>query len=122
MMGNKERIIELFQQLIDNALKFSRPDTKPFIQIKCNEELIDGNLFRVILISDNGIGFEQEYAQKAFSIFQRLNNKNNYTGLGVGLAITRKIVELHNGYISVQSTPNIGTSFTIKIPLKYNSV
>ena len=88
----------------------------------CKEEVVDEKPCQVIIFSDNGIGFAQEYAQKVFNIFYRLNDKKNYNGLGVGLAICRKIVELHEGQISVESSPNIGTTFTIKLPFKINNI
>ena len=117
MKGNREKMAMLFQHLIDNALKFKHSDRDALIKIDCHEVLNEGQNFQVIHFSDNGIGFEQQYDTKVFALFQRLNNNTTYKGLGVGLAICRKIVELHNGTISVQSTPNVGTVFTIKIPV-----
>ena len=120
--GYKEKLIILFEQLIDNSLKFSQTDKPLVIKIMCKEEFVDEKPCQVIIFSDNGIGFAQEYAQKVFNIFYRLNDKKNYNGLGVGLAICRKIVELHEGQISVESSPNIGTTFTIKLPFKINNI
>ncbi len=116
--GYREHLVVLFEQLIDNALKFKHPKRKPIILFSGKEEMIDEKPYRVLTISDNGIGFEQEYAQKIFLIFQRLNHKNDYNGLGIGLAISRKIVELHKGTISVESCPEKGSVFTIKIPIR----
>lgn len=114
--GYREHVYLLFEQLIDNALKFKHSERKPRLIITGTTELIDEKLYHVLTISDNGMGFEQEYAQKIFLIFQRLNHKNEYNGLGIGLAISRKIVELHKGTISVESRPDEGSTFTIKIP------
>ena len=119
--GYREHLVVLFEQLIDNALKFRYPDKPPHIQISESMEMIDEQLsYKVLTIADNGIGFEQEYAQKVFLIFQRLNHKDYYNGLGIGLAISRKIVELHKGTIAVESRPNEGTTFTIKLPFSQN--
>lgn len=114
--GYREHLFLLFEQLMDNALKFKHPERKLRLVFTGTTELIDEKPYHVLTISDNGIGFEQEYAQKVFLIFQRLNHKNQYNGLGIGLAISRKIVELHKGTISVESRPDEGTTFTIKIP------
>jgi signal transduction histidine kinase len=67
----------------------------------------------VICFKDNGIGFEQEYATQIFTIFQRLNNRNQYSGTGIGLAICKKIVENHGGYIEASSAPEQGAAFTV---------
>ncbi len=120
--GYHEHFVMLFEQLIDNALKFKHPERKPVLLFTCREELIADKPYHVLTISDNGIGFEQEYAQKIFLIFQRLNHKSEYDGLGIGLAISRKIVELHDGTISVESSPEKGSIFTIKIPIKQRIV
>ena len=69
-----------------------------------------------ITITDNGIGFEKEFSEKIFEVFQRLHNKDKYTGTGIGLAIVKKIVNNHNGTITVSSKLNKGTSFDIYIP------
>ncbi len=114
--GYREHLFLLFEQLIDNALKFKHSERKPRLVFTGTTELIDEKPYHVLTIADNGIGFEQEYAQKVFLIFQRLNHKNEYNGLGIGLAISRKIVELHKGMISVESRPDEGSTFTIKIP------
>ena len=118
--GYNEHLVVLFEQLIDNALKFKHPERNPVILFTGKEEMIAEKPYHVLTISDNGIGFEQEYAQKIFLIFQRLNHKNEFEGLGIGLAISRKILELHNGTISAESSPEIGSMFTIKIPIKQN--
>jgi len=65
---------------------------------------------------DNGIGFDQKYAQQVFEIFQRLQDRSVYSGTGIGLAVCKKIVENHHGLIYVESEPEIGTTFTVLLP------
>ncbi|HEU4469699.1 MAG TPA: PAS domain-containing protein, partial [Flavisolibacter sp.] len=117
---------QVFQNIISNALKFAKKDEKPRIKIHC--ELVDscaidanrssnGEYCRIV-IKDNGIGFDNQYADKIFTIFQRLHSREKYDGTGIGLAITKKIIEKHNGVISAASKENEGAKFTIVIPLK----
>ncbi len=117
IMGYQGHLAVLVEQLIDNALKFRHPNRDPFIIFEGKEETMDEKPCHVVTISDNGIGFEPEYAQKVFLMFHKLKHKKDYSGLGIGLAISRKIVELHKGTISVESQPDIGSTFTIKIPI-----
>ncbi|WP_231882098.1 sensor histidine kinase [Alteromonas stellipolaris] len=70
-----------------------------------------------IQISDNGIGFEQSFAEKIFAPFQRLHGRSEYKGTGIGLAVCRRIVERHNGQISAKSSPGEGATFTILLPI-----
>jgi signal transduction histidine kinase len=76
------------------------------------------NHFHKIEVQDNGIGFEPEYSERIFQIFQRLNGKSEYPGSGIGLAICKKIVEKHNGLIFATSQPDQGATFTIILPEK----
>ncbi|RYZ79493.1 MAG: hypothetical protein EOP06_27085, partial [Proteobacteria bacterium] len=71
-----------------------------------------------ISVSDNGIGFDAQYANKIFEVFQRLHTKEEYSGTGIGLAIVKKIVENHKGYLSASSVEGEGATFTVYIPLK----
>jgi signal transduction histidine kinase len=116
------QIQQLFINLIGNSLKYSKENTIPKIKVSCKEvialeeKLIPKNTkdkFLKITFEDNGIGFEQEYAEKIFVLFNRLHNKNEYAGTGIGLAICKKIVENHKGYIFAQGKPNVGSIFTI---------
>ena len=116
---------QLMHNLIGNALKFSVPNTPPHIIIKCeianginfnNEKLKPQNKYCHITVSDNGIGFEQQYSDKIFEVFQRLHEKNKYIGTGIGLSIVKKIVENHEGIITANSELNKGATFNIYIP------
>lgn len=112
---------QLFQNLISNAIKFGREDIPPEIRITC--ELLEGekkadNRLKII-IRDNGIGFDDKYAEKIFIIFQRLHGKTEYEGTGIGLAICKRIIENHNGTIMAYSHPGDGATFEITLPLKH---
>lgn len=119
------QIRQLFQNLINNSLKFCRQDVKPHITIShCfkNPKEIDADglakakKYLEIKISDNGIGFENKYANKIFAIFQRLHGKTEYEGTGIGLAICKKVVENHGGAICAAAIKNEGATFTIILP------
>jgi signal transduction histidine kinase len=111
------QIRQLFQNIIGNALKFSRPDVLPVVKI--HVEIIDINNEKhcEISISDNGIGFNEAYKDKIFTMFQRLHTREAFEGTGIGLAIVKKIVEKHNGSISVTSKEGEGTTFTVILPI-----
>jgi PAS domain S-box-containing protein len=120
------QIRQLFQNLIDNALKFHQDERKPVIKIKAQRYLqplssttgLNSQEFYQITVEDNGIGFDQKYLEKIFIPFQRLHSRHQYSGNGMGLAICRKIVEAHGGTISAKSTLNEGTLFIINLPVK----
>ncbi len=114
--GYRKPLSILFEQLIDNCLKFKHLERNPHVHFEFKQELIDAEPYHIITVTDNGMGFEQEYSEKIFLIFQKLNP--TFGGLGVGLAISRKIVELHKGSINVESELDKGTTFTIRIPIK----
>jgi signal transduction histidine kinase len=119
IVGYKKSLSLLFEQLIDNSLKFKHLERSPHVHFEFQQTLIKDKPYHVITVTDNAMGFEQEYAEKVFLIFQKLNP--TFGGLGVGLAISRKIVELHKGSIAVESVIEKGTTFTIKIPIE-NSI
>ncbi len=104
---------QLFQNLIGNALKYHRSDEPPVVEVSARE--IPGRGRRraawEFTVSDNGIGFEQKYAEAVFGVFQRLHGRGDFEGTGVGLAICRKIVERHGGKIRAESTPGVGSRF-----------
>lgn len=117
---------QLLINLIGNSLKYSKPDVKPVIQITV--EIIDRKLLHDIRANpqksyykisfiDNGVGFEQKYADNIFVLFQRLHGRSEYSGTGIGLAICKKIVENHQGFITAEGRPGIGASFHIFLPV-----
>ncbi len=105
-------IISLFTNLITNAIKYKKKGENPLIKIGATEE-IDHWKFHV---EDNGIGIEKTHLKRIFLIFQRLHNKDEYAGTGIGLAHCQKIVELHGGKIWVESSPGLGSTFYFTIP------
>jgi light-regulated signal transduction histidine kinase (bacteriophytochrome) len=116
---------QLFLNLISNSLKFCKnpPHINITSRVVTNEEikkearLKKETNYLQLTFSDNGIGFDQQYADRVFSIFQRLHSNSEYAGTGIGLALCKKIVENHNGLITVESELNKGTSFHIYLPL-----
>lgn len=118
------QIQQLFINLIGNSLKYSKAETAPIIKINASiithneEDLLpnSNSKYYKITIEDNGIGFEQEYAKKIFILFNRLHNKNEYEGTGIGLAICKKIVENHKGFIVAKGIPDQGATFIIYLP------
>jgi PAS domain S-box-containing protein len=116
---------QLFQNLIGNSLKYYRADVPPIVRISSqlssvrSETLDDGasRQFCEILVTDNGIGFDEKYLDRIFTVFQRLHKKGEYEGTGVGLAICRKIVDRHGGSITAQSKPGEGSTFIVTLPL-----
>jgi len=116
---------QLMINLLSNALKFARPGVAPLIKIKAEAVKgadisdavgIPGKIYMCISVSDNGIGFEQSFSAKIFEIFQRLHNRDQYEGTGVGLAICKKIAENHNGFITAIGEVGKGATFNIYIP------
>ena len=118
---------QLFINLISNSLKYSKDDQIPEISIFSepigenevyNNEMISNEEYCKIVVKDNGIGFKQEYSDKIFVLFQRLETSSKYSGTGLGLAICKRIVDNHDGFIKVKSEPNLGSEFSIFIPKK----
>jgi signal transduction histidine kinase len=120
----------LFQNLISNALKFTKQGIAPQITIKAElinfptieSPSVENGFYCRISVSDNGIGFEEKYADKIFTIFQRLNGVSEYEGTGIGLAIARKIIDQHNGLIMAKSTPDRGSTFYIILPVRHEEL
>ncbi|WP_417370437.1 CHASE3 domain-containing protein [Gelidibacter japonicus] len=120
------QIKQLFLNLISNSLKYSRENVAPVITISYSQtqasdlpkiKFSKHDLYHTISIKDNGIGFDQEYAEKIFILFNRLHNKNEYSGTGIGLSICKKIVENHNGYITAEGKLDQGSVFTVYLPI-----
>lgn len=126
--GSRRQFQQFFQNLISNAIKYTMPDVAPVIQISSHEvtgreakaslpvEAADKKYY-LIQLKDNGIGFDQEYAEDIFKVFTRLHNSSDYPGTGVGLSIVQKVVENHGGYIWAESKPGEGASFKILLPI-----
>ncbi|MFV8346457.1 ATP-binding protein [Flavobacterium sp. ZB4P13] len=119
------QIKQLFINLVSNSLKYSREDIIPQISIDSKKitekEMLEYKItnkedYYKIIVSDNGIGFKQEYAEKIFLLFKRLETDPKYSGTGLGLAICNRIVDNHNGFIKVKSKPNAGAKFYIFLP------
>jgi len=129
IQGNKGQIRRVFQNLIVNALKFSKPEQSPTIEISGNyisdrsfdAPFLNKGPFCLIRIKDNGIGFDEAYGEKIFSLFTRLHTKDRYEGTGIGLAIARKIVEKHGGLIRAHGRKNEGAEFQILLPVSQHS-
>jgi signal transduction histidine kinase len=109
--ADEGQLVQVFQNLIGNAIKFRREDP-PRIHVGARREGDDW----ILSVRDNGIGIESEYFDRIFVIFQRLNPREIYPGTGIGLAITKKIVERHGGRIWVESTPGAGSTISFSIP------
>jgi PAS domain S-box-containing protein len=111
--GDPIQLRQLFQNLIVNGIKFHRPGETPRVHISAKQER-GAWLFSVV---DNGIGIEPQYQERIFALFQRLHNRADYPGTGIGLAICRKIAERHGGQIRVESEPGHGTTFVVTLPI-----
>lgn len=118
---------QLFQNLISNALKFQRSGVKPEVIISSKNLVVEdqvvpgalpGDAVCQIFIQDNGIGFDEKYAERIFTVFQRLHSRSEYEGTGIGLAVCRKIMERHGGSITAKSTEGEGATFIVTLPLK----
>jgi len=113
--GDKIQMRQLFQNILTNAIKFSKPGESPFIKIQKIKSPKDQ---LCIEVTDNGIGFEQEFAEKIFLPFNRLHSREDFEGSGIGLAVCKKIVERHGGKIEAKSRPDRGTKFIIHLPVE----
>jgi len=123
--GVSFQIKQLFSNLIDNAIKYRHPDRLPHITV--GSQLIEGTAlasfkadhtkqYYKISVKDNGIGFDPQFADRIFEIFQRLSPASGIKGSGIGLAICTKIVQNHNGFIKADGVPGKGANFHIYLP------
>ena len=125
--ADRTQMRQLLQNLISNALKFHRKEEAPVVRIRAQSPgggarrragHSPGNELCQIIVEDNGIGFDQKYADRIFGIFQRLHGRQEFQGTGIGLALCRRIAERHGGSITAQSKPGQGTTFTVRLPIK----
>jgi light-regulated signal transduction histidine kinase (bacteriophytochrome) len=112
MRGNPLRLRQLFINLITNSLKYSRADLRPVIDINAVQE--NGHV--IIKVKDNGIGFDPQYSDKIFGLFERLHSRNEFPGTGIGLSICKKIVELHGGTIRAAAREGEYALFEVSFP------
>jgi light-regulated signal transduction histidine kinase (bacteriophytochrome) len=121
------QFLQLFTNIIENGIKYSKQNVAPHVQISAQiatrEEIrrsigndTKTNYWKVS-VTDNGIGFEQEYEEKIFDMFQRLHSKTEYNGTGIGLTICKKVIQNHNGFITATGKPGVGSIFNIFIPV-----
>jgi PAS domain S-box-containing protein len=112
---------QMLQNLIGNALKFHRPDELPLVtlsaQYSTNPQTEEPQC--TLFVQDNGIGFDEKYLDRIFTVFQRLHGRSQYEGTGIGLAVVRKIVARHGGSITARSTPGQGSTFIITLPIHH---
>jgi light-regulated signal transduction histidine kinase (bacteriophytochrome) len=109
---DRVKLVQVFQNLIGNAIKFRNPREAPRVEIRAQEL----GLAWEISISDNGIGFEPQFSDRIFVLFQRLNAPRQYSGTGIGLAICKRIIEAHGGTITAESSPGKGSAFRFTLP------
>jgi PAS domain S-box-containing protein len=125
--GDESQLRQLFQNLLSNAMKFVLPDRPPVISITTAEvaaedapaqlkRISQASTFIRVDVTDNGIGFDQKYADRIFQVFQRLHSQSQYAGTGVGLAICQRVAENHGGTITATSQPGEGTTFQVYLP------
>ncbi len=123
--GDPLQMRQLLQNLIGNALKYKKADVPPVVKVYgtriCDKSITESGVEAShrgweICVEDNGIGFEQQYVDRIFGVFQRLQGRSEYEGTGVGLAICKKIVEGHGGSITAKSAPQEGATFVVTLP------
>jgi light-regulated signal transduction histidine kinase (bacteriophytochrome) len=112
ILADETKLTQVFQTLLANGIKFHKPDTVPQVTIGAKRES-DNWVFSV---SDNGIGFEEKYAARIFQVFQRLHGMGKYPGNGIGLAISKRIIEHHGGRLWAESKLGEGSSFFFSLP------
>ncbi|MGF7118957.1 PAS domain S-box protein [Methanobacterium oryzae] len=115
VMGDVEQLRRVFQNLISNAIKFRKSEEPPKIKISANKDIYNSEY--VFSVKDNGIGIEEQYSERIFTIFQRLHTRKVYKGTGIGLSIVKRIIKRHGGRIWVESEFGVGSTFYFTIPI-----
>jgi PAS domain S-box-containing protein len=126
--GDASQLGQLFQNLLGNALKFRKPDTPPHIRVRTQtvgqtdlpasvRPMRQAPTYYRIDVADNGIGFDEQYAERIFQVFQRLHGRSQYAGTGIGLAICEKVAANHGGAITATSQPGQGATFSVYLPV-----
>ena len=116
---SRQEMTQLFQNIISNGIKFRKPDVRPHIDInyRLTGDKDDNNQEHLFIISDNGIGIEEKYHKKVFTLFKKLHSKQEYKGTGIGLSICQKIVQNYNGKIWIESAAGKGTRIFVSLPV-----
>ncbi|MGB9980211.1 PAS domain S-box protein [Methanobacterium sp.] len=116
VIADRNQLIQLFQNMISNAIKFKKNDVTPKIHISVKKDEKRGEF--IFSVSDNGIGLETQYKDKIFEVFKRLHTMDEYKGAGIGLAISKRIIERHGGRIWVESELGNGSTFYFTLPVR----
>ena len=123
--GDPTQLGQLFQNLLTNAMKCQPAGQTPVVTVRCERVLATKTMppglttergYAKISVTDNGIGFDNQYAERIFNVFERLHGKNAFAGTGIGLAVCRRVAESHGGSIQAHSQPGVGTTFTVYLP------
>ncbi len=115
--ADPRQMYQMLQNLLGNALKFHQPGQPPHVRVHTElRELSDAPKEYMLFVEDSGIGFDEKYLDRIFTVFQRLHGRGSYEGTGIGLAVVRKIVERHGGTITASSTPGKGSTFIVTLP------
>ena len=122
IQADPTQLRQVFQNLLANAMKFQGEGAVPHVAIRSEQALCSGAPGWRITVRDNGIGFEQQHAERIFAPFQRLHGRSEFGGSGIGLAIVRRIVERHNGLITAEGNPGQGALFSILLPAEGDAV
>lgn len=118
VIGYKRQLHQMFQNLISNSLKYHNPALPLRIHISSQLMNENGIQYHVIEVRDNGVGFEQEFAEKIFQLFTRLHGNSTHMGSGVGLSTVKKVVDNHKGSIKAESSPGNGALFSVFLPFE----
>lgn len=124
IMADATQMRQLLQNIVGNALKFHKLGLPPVVKVHgriISDVFINGFPVCQITVEDNGIGFDEKYLDRIFTIFQRLHGRHQYEGTGIGLAVCRKIVDRHGGFITAKSKLGEGATFTISLPIEHKT-